>query len=149
MQKTVFSSIVFLFIWTGNLRTQNVPFPESSAIWKEQHTTIGGPIFNHVTLCGDTLLNGTNYSQLLDLQVDSAMNITNSTFVGGIRSNGSVVRFLPNDGSPELLLYDFSLEAGDVIDLTQVFFSDPVSREVDSVKVEMLGTRLRAAPSGT
>ena len=143
MLRTVFSSIVFLFIWTGALRSQNVPFPQSNAVWKVSQTTIAGPIFGHTVLCGDTMLNGTNFSQVLDLQVDSALNIVSTYFRGGLRSNGGVVRFLPNDGSPELLLYDFNLEVNDVIDLTEVFFGNIVNRKVDSVKVELLAGKMR------
>ncbi|GEM_PF-4696382 len=143
MRKTVFSSIVFLFIWTGNIGAQNLPFPTSNASWKMAETTIAGPIFKHAALCGDTVINGVHYSQLLDLQVDNAMNITGSTFLGGLRQNGGVVRFLPNDGASELLLFDFNLQAGDIIDLPQIYFGSTISRKVDSVKVELLTGKLR------
>lgn len=143
MQKTVFSSIVFLFTWTGVLIAQNLPFPESNSVWKASQTTIAGPIFSHTALCGDTVLNGAHYSQVLSLQVDASMNITGSTFLGGLRSNGGVVRFLPNDGSAEMLLYDFNLEPDDVIDLIQIPFGTTISRKVDSVKVEQLASKLR------
>ncbi|MCF8247924.1 MAG: T9SS type A sorting domain-containing protein [Saprospiraceae bacterium] len=143
MQKTFFSSIVFLFVWTGATLAQNLPFPESNAIWKEANTTIAGPIFSHTALCGDTLLNGINFSQVLSVQVDSALNITGSFYFGGLRSNNGVVRFKPNDFSAELLLYDFNLQPNDVIDLTEVFLGNTVSRKVDSVKMEMLAGKMR------
>ncbi len=143
MRLTVFSSIVFLFSWTGTALAQNLPFPETSAIWKEQQITIAGPIFSHTALCGDTLINGINFSQVLSLQVDSAMNITSSFYLGGLRSNGGVVRYKPNDFSAELLLYDFNLEPNDFIDLTEVFLGNTVTRTVDSVKMEMLAGKMR------
>ncbi len=143
MQKTVFSSIVFLFVWTGALEAQNLPFPESNAIWKASQNTIAGPIFSHTALCGDTLITGANYSQVLDVQVDMDMNITGSTYLGGLRSNNGVVRFLPSGGSPELVLYDFNLQPNDAIDLELVFLGNTISRKVDSVRVEPLAGKPR------
>jgi hypothetical protein len=43
----------------------------------------------------------------------------------------------------EYVLYDFSLEQGDSIDLLPISGIEPVTREVDSVKVETIGGRLR------
>ena len=122
---------------------QNLPFPQSNAVWKEAQTTIAGPIFSHAALCGDTLLNGVNYSQVISLEVDNDQNITDSYFRGGLRSNGGVVRYKPNDSSAELVLYDFNLEPNDIIDLTEVFTGSPISRKVDSVKMETLAGKLR------
>jgi hypothetical protein len=143
MQRTVFSSIVFLLVWTGGTLAQNLPFPQSNAVWKEAQTTIAGPIFSHVALCGDTLLNGANYSQLLSLQVDNNQNITGSYFLGGLRSNGGVVRYLPSGSSAELVLFDFNLTPNDVIDLTEVLTGGTVSRKVDSVKMVTLAGKVR------
>lgn len=143
MQKTVFSSIVFLFAWTGIMYAQNVPFPVGEAIWKESHTTIAGPVFKHTALCGDTIINGVGYSQVLDFSVDNELNITGSYYIGGLRSNGGVVRFLPSNNATELLLYDFNLEAGEEVELTNIIFGDTVTRKVDSVKTEMLGGKMR------
>ncbi len=144
MQRTVFSSIVFLFVWTGATLAQNLPFPQSNAVWKEAQTTIAGPIFSHIALCGDTLLNGANYSQVLSKQKTvNDQNITSSFYLGGLRSNGGVVRYKPNDFSAELVLYDFNLNPNDVIDLTEVFTGGTVSRKVDSVKMETLAGKLR------
>lgn len=143
MQRTVFSSIVFLFVWTGGTLAQNLPFPQSNAVWKEAQTTIAGPVFSHVALCGDTLLNGANYSQLLSLQVDNDQDITGSYYLGGLRSNNGVVRYLPGGSSSELVLYDFNLTPNAVIDLTEVFTGNTVTRKVDSVKMEMLAGKMR------
>ncbi|MBI1224513.1 MAG: hypothetical protein GC192_04690 [Bacteroidetes bacterium] len=119
-----------------------MPFPESSAIWKEQEITIAGPIFSHNAICGDTLLNGTHYSQVLGLQVDNDQNITGSYFKGGLRVSGDEVFFRAYSGQ-EVLLYDFNLEANDVINVAEVFLGNTVSRTVDSVKTEMLADKMR------
>lgn len=143
MQQTVFSSIVFLFVWTGGLFGQNVPFPESNAVWKVSQTTIAGPIPYFFALCGDTLLDGTHYSQYLGLQVDSQLNITDSYFEGGLRNDGAAVYFKPAASGPEYLLYDFGLQAGDIISLYAPVAGQSVDRHVDSVKVENLAGQQR------
>lgn len=143
MQKTVLSSLVFLSCWTGVALSQTVPFPQSNAVWKEEHETIAGPIFKHFALCSDTVINGNTYIQVVALQVDSALNVVQTAYMGGLRSGGGVVRFLPNYSMPEYVLYDFNLEAGDVIDLIPLYSDTPVSREVDSVKVEMVAGKMR------
>jgi hypothetical protein len=144
MLRTVFSSIVFLFIvWTGVMEAQNLPFPESNAIWRTTQQTIAGPIFSHTAICGDTTFNGTGYSQVRNLYVDSALNITGSYYVGGLRSNNGVVRFLPDGAPQEILLYDFSLSPNDIITLPEVFLGTPITRQVDSVRMEQLAGKLR------
>ncbi len=134
----IFSSIVFLFVWTGDMLAQNVPFPESNAVWKVSQTTIAGPIFSYVALCGDTVLDGTAYSQIRSLQVDSQLNIISSYFQGALRNDGDAVYFKPFGNDPEYLLYDFNLQAGSVISLYSSAIDEYVDRQVDSVKVEDL-----------
>ncbi|MBI5914912.1 MAG: T9SS type A sorting domain-containing protein [Bacteroidetes bacterium] len=94
-------------------------------------------------MCSDTVINGNTYIQVVALQVDSALNVVQTAYMGGLRSGGGVVRFLPNYSMPEYVLYDFNLEAGDVIDLIPLYSDTPVSREVDSVKVEMVAGKMR------
>ena len=75
--------------------------------------------------------------------MDSALNIVGKTFQGGLRSGGSVVRYLPVWASMEYVLFDFSLESGDSIDLLPLYSSSPVTRQVDSVRIETLAGKLR------
>jgi hypothetical protein len=143
IKRTIFSSIVFLFVWTGDTLAQNVPFPESNAVWKVSQTTIAGPIPFFVALCGDTVLGGNHYSQFVGLQVDSQLNITDSGFAGGLRNDGNAVYFKPFGSEPEYLLYDFNLQAGNVISLYSSALGEYIDRHVDSVKTQDLAGQPR------
>jgi hypothetical protein len=143
MRQTVFSSIVFLFIWTGKVLAQNVPFPERNAVWKLSQTTIAGPIFSHVAICGDTVINGTDYSQVVQLELDSALNVTGSSFLGGLRAVGNSVRYLPAGAAQSFELYNFGLVAGDVVSVFVPSANGFTNRLVDSVRVEDLAGKPR------
>ncbi|MCC6724921.1 MAG: T9SS type A sorting domain-containing protein [Saprospiraceae bacterium] len=120
-----------------------MPFPESNAVWKVSQTTIAGPIFYYVALCGDTVLGGTPYHQVRGLQVGDQLNITSSSFIGGLRRDGEKVYVLPNGYQSEYLIYDFSLQAGDDISIFSPILGQNVSRHVDSVKMEDLAGQVR------
>lgn len=143
MRRTDFFTLIFLLGWAGKTGAQNLPFPENNAVWKEEHTTIAGPLLKHFELCGDTLLNATHYSKVLELEVDNDLNITGQAFVGGLRSQGERVWFLPKDGPAEYLLYDFGLQAGETIQLQLLYSSQPVTRQVDSVATKLIDGAMR------
>lgn len=143
MRGITFFTLVFLILWTGKALSQNVPFPQNDALWKEEHITFAGPVLKYFALCGDTVIDGTSYAQVVELQVDNAMNVVGKTFLGGLRSGGPVVRYLPVWASFEYVLYDFSLQEEDVIDLLPLYGAEPITRKVDSVKMETLEGKLR------
>ena len=84
------------------------------------------------------MLNGTDYSQVLGLQVDDQLNITSSYFHGALRNDGDAVYFKPQSNEPEYLLYDFSLHAGNIISLYSPILGDYIDLRVASVPVEDL-----------
>jgi hypothetical protein len=141
MKKLPFFTLVFL-VWTGKALTQTA-FPENGAVWKEEHITFAGPVFEHYALCGDTLLNGNLYSQVVRLQLDSSGQVANSTYLGALRSNGQQVRFFSDYESTEFLLYDFGLAAGNSITLYVPDLLDTLTRTVDSVKSEFVAGAMR------
>ncbi len=133
---------IFLFLSTV-CAAQDLDFPVNQAIWKEVQITISGPVTQHVALCGDTLLNGQNYSQVRNLEVDDTLGITSSTYVGGLRQANGLVYFYADFLSSEILLYDFGLETNEQITLTMPFSNETVIRTVDSTKFEMLAGKMR------
>ncbi|HFA49627.1 MAG TPA: T9SS type A sorting domain-containing protein [Bacteroidetes bacterium] len=142
--KKYFTFFVLLSFLSANpCFSQNTPFPESGALWKEQHVTLLGVSNVLVAMCGDTTINGREYqkinSYLLDMETDTVLMPFTAphTF---IRSDGPLV-FVKYDSEDEQLLYDFSLEAGDSIAL-DIWSAANIFR-VDSVKSEMLGGQLR------
>jgi hypothetical protein len=135
MRKVTFFTLVFLS-WTGIANSQVVSFPESDAIWKEEYITIAGPFSRHFGLCGDTLINGTTYNQMVAFDLDMNGEVAEKTFTMAIRSEGPKVWVLPDGFNNEVLLYDFSLQANEQILLLDLASGSQVTRTVDSVKVE-------------
>ncbi len=122
---------------------QNMPFPESNAVWKVSQTTIAGPIFSYLALCGEITIDGNQYIQVNVLQVDSQLNITSSHFIGALRNDGDAVYCKPNGNEPEYLLYDFNLQTGNIISLYSPSLGEYIDRHVDSVKTENLAGQQR------
>ncbi len=116
--------------------------PTENAWWKEYHITIAGPMLHYIAVCGDTLLDDTHWSKVFDVQVDSSLQITGSTYLGAIRSDEMRAWFIPSDSNQALLLYDFSLQAGDSIELHFPYF-EPSVRKVDSTGTIVLGGKTR------
>ena len=135
MRKVTFFTLVFLS-WTGIANSQVVSFPESDAIWKEEYITIAGPFSRHFGLCGDTLINGTTYNQLVEFQLDTDGVVVGKTFNMAIRTEGAKVWALPDGFTIEVLLYDFNLQANEQILLLDLSSGSQLTRTVDSVKVE-------------
>lgn len=136
MKKLLIVTLVFL-VWTGKALSQ-VSFPENDAVWKEEHITFAGPVFNYYALCGDTVLNDNLYSQVVSMQLDSNGQVESTTYLGGLRSNGQQVRYFSDYESTEFLLYDFSLNPGNSITLYIPDLLDTLTRTVDSVKTEVI-----------
>jgi len=142
MKRIIPYTLIFLS-WAGIAAAQNIPFPQKNAIWKEAHTTIAGPILRHFALCGDTVINSTTYSRVVQLQLDSTGQVSGKNYVGAIRSGGPIVRFIADLEVDENTLYDFSLQAGDTIQVKPWFGDFPIVRAVDSVRTEDLAGQLR------
>ncbi len=137
MRRITLFTLVFLS-WAGIANSQVVSFPEKDAIWKEEYLTIAGPFSRHFALCGDTLINGKSYSQLVQLELDTAGEVTGKTYTAAVRTDGDKVWVTPGTATDEVLLYDFSLQPGQEIQLSNLATGSQVSRTVDSVKLENL-----------
>lgn len=142
MRKVTFITLVFLS-WTGIANTQVVSFPENDAIWQEEYITIAGPFSRFFALCGDTLINSKNYNQLVQLQLDVNGEVTGKTYFAAVRTEGPKVWVVPQAATAEVLLYDYSLQAGQQVQLLNLTTGEQVSRTVDSVKVENIASANR------
>lgn len=128
-------TFLFTLIFCGQiLLSQNV-FPDNNAVWKTLAATIAGGIETYVGLCGDTLIDGRFYNRMEQLTLDSAFNVSDKTFLGGVRSEGEVVYYFQEGEAEEVVLYDFGLEEGDSIVLDPIYAFVPITRYVDSVRV--------------
>ncbi len=142
MKMKYFNILVFLFS-TGLGFSQNLDFPEKDAVWKESHTFIAGQLTKFFAVCGDTTINGTDYSKVVALDVDDNLQIVGSTYSAAIRQDGPVVYVFFRNDPGEVVLYDFSLEAGDEIQLTLVLNFPPVTLTVEQVDTQMIAGKTR------
>ena len=125
----VLTSLINLITYSQEY--EYIPFPDSNAIWSEiyqpplnMYGDFPPPIFERFCLNGeDTIINEIRYKKLF-IFYDSIFNKTKATYIGGIREDenkrvyfkGNSLHFLkPVLHSEEIVLYDFSLNAGDTI----------------------------------
>jgi hypothetical protein len=115
-------------------------FVEPERRWNVQVDFFMAKSMELFSISGDTTFNGSTYSKIW-ISYDSMQT---TTYAGALReSNGQVYYAAP--GNPERLLYDFTLELGDTVRITNYFctnqdFSVAVTA-VDSVIFQ--GTQLR------
>ena len=108
------------------LKSQAQPnpfFPMENAVWEEAFIGIvGSPLPTYIVTCGDTLLNNELHAKLYELTLDSLGNEVNRVYRGATKTGADVVDFVPPGAQSGFVLYDFSLESGQSIELESVFF---------------------------
>jgi len=129
-----------------------VPFPDYGAVWQEVLKPYPpGPMpsyleHNQYAVSGDTLINNTSYIKLYKTQYDvnCSQFYNGPFFTGGLRNDTTArkVYFLNAFDSQEYLLYDFSLEVGDIVPQTFNNTSYP-NLLVDSIDSVFIGDRYR------
>lgn len=92
------------------------PFPDSEAIWNQYSiNSQNTPYVSYryrLGVIGDTIINATEYSKVY--QLDEFLEATE--YVGAIREeNKKVFAITQYLGEPEILLYDFDVEIGDIV----------------------------------
>ncbi len=107
----------FLITFASLLQAQMVkhPFPTNNAYW---HTSLGcvEPYYEEIYTCLDTVLDGKAYSQIYN-SFYAFNGPSPGYYAGGLRSENDKVWFKPSTSSDELLIYDFSAQAGDTVHL--------------------------------
>ncbi len=88
-------------------------FPASDAWWENVLWGVAGvPLYSYYHLCGDTIIDNTSYQKLYRVSFDEDEGVFESTYWRAIRAEDQQIYLWKNSG--EVLLYDFSLEVGDV-----------------------------------
>lgn len=112
---------------------QNYAFPLENGVWVNEHSTWAwwdGPLPTSVVEWidqysysgGDTVINSTAYKKF-DFTSSSGSN-----YHGAMREDSGRVFFVPADSLNEFLLYDFTLEIGDTVEvITQTVNDFPTS----------------------
>ena len=115
--------IVLFFLNSLLVHAQPNPFfPMKDAVWEEAYYGFaGGPFPTYTVTCGDTTINNEVYAKLYDLTLDSTGNIVDRLYRGASKTGADQVHFINTGTSASYLLYDFSLETGQSIELETIF----------------------------
>ena len=109
-------------------------FPSNDATWQSTLSSIIGPVPMRQVLCGDTIINGRQYSRFYDYQ--NIPGVGDTLFYRlALRNEGDRVWYMDVVSPQERLLYDFGLQAGESITLYYVGLSDEATLQVDSVEI--------------
>jgi len=143
MKKYLFF-LLFAAFGATTLAGQNAPvIPVENAQWKELYITIAGPQTRFTVICGDTLIGQQTWSKVHLVSTDTNLQVVWSIYQGALRSDETKAWFIPAETTDTILLYDFTLEAGDTFELVQ-----PWSTWVDKIVVDfteelLIGGKLR------
>lgn len=133
-------------LWLGAIGAcfaQSV-FPLSDAIWEESTFSIAGQFVRYRLLCGDTTINAQTYSKIYDITFPfdgeglPTDTVPPPVYSGGLRTDGSEVFYVQPGETEDLLLYDFSLEAEESIELPNTTLGNEGTynvTNVDTIKV--------------
>lgn len=128
---------ILSLITTVNLFSQQTHFPDSNAVWSvwdykfiiDGDSTVNGNTYNKYYMIDDTVLTSTSQKQLAGLVRED----TNTQKVWGIHP----------DSTQEVLLYDFSLEKGDSVTVSQITPFSPINDNgviTNTVKIDSVDT---------
>jgi hypothetical protein len=113
MKKTATLLLCLFAVLTGKSQSY-IPFPDSNAIWTERHANSESSvdIYTYGLKNGDTVFNGISYHKLY-FSNDSVLDA--NEFWAGLRQDVAAKKvYLYKPGSPEKLVFDFSLQTGDI-----------------------------------
>jgi len=138
MKNLYLFSIVFLLSFNSYSQSYT-PFPDSGAVWVnsyygESDDYIGVfmwelyNVWNYCVNGNDTLINSINYIKLEICVTDE--------YYGALRDDNGKVYFVPVDSTNEFLIYDFTVEEGDII--PEVWYKVDFSSEIYSVGTNIL-----------
>ncbi len=148
MKKLLF--FIFMLAFLANIKGQDyIPFPSSNTLWSEHYrapvsTSLTSYYYRNILADKDTSIGAKTYHQLFYSHSDTIYSENSSVvYNGGIRESGQQVYFLPKDSLTEYLLYDFSLQFGDVIKYDYSVFSNKYGLgEIDSLRVSKVDSVL-------
>jgi hypothetical protein len=138
--------IIVFSLWLGALGSiyAQAAFPLSDAIWEESSFSIAGQFVRYRLLCGDTTINEQTYAKIYDISYPfdgeelPPDTIPPAIYVGGLRTDEAQVFYVQPETTEDLLLYDFSLEAEESIELPNTTLGNAGTynvTNVDTVKI--------------
>lgn len=114
-----------------------VPFPTDNATWRVHHfSAFGGSSIIETKMTGDTIFNNKNYQKIYQNVLNSG-NPDSMQFQVGLREEEKKIYVINPDIFEEILLYDFTKEAGDSVTFTTFNPSFPniitLTKKIESV----------------
>lgn len=127
--KRIFLNIIIVFFAISINAQTDFPFATENKIWSEIMFSWTSLYTTYYKLQGDTIINDKSYKFIYESRDSLMQNWTRGTsFLIRIDSNQRVYKY---ESSEEYLIYDFSLQTGDSIDISHIS-----PRQASYVKVD-------------
>lgn len=119
-------------------------FPLSDAIWEESTFSVAGQFIRYRLLCGDTTINQQQYAKIYDINFPfdgeglPTDTVPPPVYAGGLRNDAAEVFYIEPGQTEPVLLYDFSLQAEETIELENTTMGNAGTynvTNVDTIKV--------------
>lgn len=143
MRYKIFPLLVIWLFGVAWLPAQTV-LPTQDIYWEEATFTIAGSFLRYRLLCGDTTINDESYAKIYDIvfpfdgEQVPADTMPPPVYAGALRVAGEQVLYISPGETDFKLLYDFSLEVEEEIELPNITQGNEGSytvTEIDSVEV--------------
>lgn len=139
-----------MLAFLANIKGQNyIPFPTSNTVWSEHFkapvsTSLTSYYYRNILADKDTTIGAKTYHQLFYSHSDTVYSENSSAvYNGGLRESNRQVFYLPKDSVSEYLLYDFSLQVGDMIKYDYSVYSHQMGLgQLDSLFVSSIDSVL-------
>jgi len=121
----------FLCFYLQSQAQPNHFFPMENGIWEEAFIGFTGtPITTYVVTCGDTIINNELHAKLYEVTLNPMGVEVNRAYKGASKTGADIVNFIPKDSLNAIVLYDFSLETGQTIDLEILIYGETMTYTV-------------------
>ena len=148
--RTIHFMILILALAARSNSQDYLPFPESNASWSVVWTMPSPEYYSQhykYLLIGDTLINDMEYIKInkLGLEVLCSKDTVYNIYIGAYRNDtlSKQVQFVPSGYQEEQLLYDFSLNIGDIVPQSwqNLLYPNLVVESIDTVIIEGIARR--------
>lgn len=113
--KFIFVNVLFSY------SQSSIEFPKSNATWQEGYYLSASQIIpERRVLCGDTTINNQVYAKIFSIIFNNQGIESERVYQGGIRGEVDQVFWVKKDESTEIVLYDWSLESTETIEVETI-----------------------------
>ena len=147
---------MFLSLFIAIVNSYGQSLPDSSGIWTIATISMGSYMSNaSYAIMGDTVIDEITFKAIY-VTPDSIFDPAASIYHSAVRDSANHWLFIPRDETEEYLLYDFSLEVGDTVQINNPWedgLKTLIAFDVDSVELadgyyKRIGVGIYDPPSG-